>query len=94
MKNLVLCHPGTGKEARLKSFLLWSWRRKELPVAVPPASEAMSREAEHSHFSLLLVLPTPPAPIGRGSNDEPLFVELEKKGTACGRSASERGDEP
>ena len=28
-------------------WYLWSWRRKELPVAVPPASEAKSRGAEH-----------------------------------------------
>ena len=29
---------------------LWSWRRKEPPVAVPPASEAKSRGAEHSQL--------------------------------------------
>ena len=28
-------------------WYLWSWRRKEPPVAVPPASEAKSRGAEH-----------------------------------------------
>ena len=29
-------------------WYLWSWRRKELPAAVPSASEAKSRGAEHS----------------------------------------------
>ena len=38
-----LCWVGIG-------WYLWSWRRKELPVAVPPASEATSRGAERSIF--------------------------------------------
>ena len=38
----------TKKETPKGLFRLWSWRRKELPVAVPPASEAKSRGAEHS----------------------------------------------
>ena len=36
-----LCWVGIG-------WYLWSWRRKEPPVAVPPASEATSRGAERS----------------------------------------------
>ena len=43
-------------------WYLWSWRRKELPVAVPPASEATSRGAEHSlllpRFSCFRLQPT------------------------------------
>ena len=76
-------------------WYLWSWRRKELPVAVPPASEATSRGAEHS-----LLLPRSscfrlhPAHKKRDPKRSLSFVELEKKGTASGRSASERGDEP
>ena len=82
-----------GKSHRAAS--LWSQRRKEPPVAVPPASEATSRGAEHS-----LLLPRfscfrlPPAYKKRDPKRSLSFVELEKKGTACGRSASERGDEP
>ena len=44
-------------------WYLWSWRRKELPVAVPPASEATSRGAEHSQLLPFLMLPTPACPI-------------------------------
>ena len=76
-------------------WYLWSWRRKEPPVAVPPASEATNRGAEHS-----LLLPRfscfrlHPAHKKRDPKRSLSFVELEKKGTAGGRSASERGDEP
>ncbi len=40
------------KERTVQTVLsfLWSWRRKEPPVAVPPASEAKSRGAEHSQL--------------------------------------------
>ena len=75
-----------GKSHRAAS--LWSQRRKEPPVAVPPASEATSRGAEHS-----LLLPRfscfrlHPAHKKRDPKRSLSFVELEKKGTACGRSA-------
>ena len=76
-------------------WYLWSWRRKEPPAAVPPASEATSRGAEHS-----LLLPRfscfrlHPAHKKRDPKRSLSFVELEKKGTAGGRSASERGEGP
>ncbi|MBR3725709.1 MAG: hypothetical protein IKN11_10025 [Bacteroidales bacterium] len=64
-------------------------------MAVPPVSEATSRGAEHSlllpHFSYFRLHP---AHKKRDPKRSLSFVELEKKGTACGRSASERGDEP
>ena len=59
-------------------WYLWSWRRKELPVAVPPASEATSRGAEHS-----LLLPRfscfrlHPAHKKRDHKRSLSFVELE-----------------
>ena len=65
-----------GKSHRAAS--LWSWRRKELPVAVPPASEATSRGAEHS-----LLLPRfscfrlHPAHKKRDPKRSLSFVELE-----------------
>ena len=40
--------PAHKKRPPFCGLSLWSWRRKEPPVAVPPASEAKSRGAEHS----------------------------------------------
>ena len=59
-------------------WYLWNWRRKEPPVAVPPASEATSRGAEHS-----LLLPRfscfrlHPAHKKRDPKRSLSFVELE-----------------
>ena len=61
----------TKKETPKGLFRLWSWRRKELPVAVPPASEATSRGAEHSQLLPFLMLPTPASSIKK---DRPLAV--------------------
>ena len=59
-------------------WYLWGWRRKEPPVAVPPASEATNRGAEHS-----LLLPRfscfrlHPAHKKRDPKRSLSFVELE-----------------
>ena len=42
--------PAHKKRPPFCGLSLWSWRRKEPPVAVPPASEAKSRGAEHSQL--------------------------------------------
>ena len=53
---------------------LWSWRRKELPVAVPPASEATSRGAEHSQLLPFLMLPTPSSTIKKDRSLAVIFL--------------------
>ena len=55
-------------------WYLWSWRRKELPVAVPPASEATSRGAEHSQLLTFLMLPTPASSIKKDRSLAVIFL--------------------
>ena len=55
-------------------WYLWSWRRKEPPVAVPPASEATSRGAEHSQLLPFLMLPTPACPIKKDRTQAVIFL--------------------
>ena len=59
-------------------WYLWSWRRKEPPAAVPPASEATSRGAEHSLLlPLFSCFRLHPAHKKRDPNRSLSFVELE-----------------
>ena len=72
---------GAGEERNCQ----WPFRQR----ARRRAEERNSLSSEkHSCFRL------PPAYKKRDPKRSLSFVELEKKGTACGRSASERGDEP
>ena len=62
-------------------WYLWSWRKKEPPVAVPPASEAKSRGAEHPHLRHFSCFRLPPAP-NKKDRSQAVFLWSWRKPTS------------